>query len=213
MPPLAPFACSDPVPRSVLASSAMLPPDPPPAPRTPHGHTKMWHDTENQQRAAQTHSLHTVPHVLEGRHSRAAHLGQHSQPHYTMPITHTPPPHTPPHVPVSPDPAPVPAAPFTRTVPLISAYVVTVAFASTTIAPPPLPPALVDDTPPDPCTHTCTQHHESHPTTRLPKPPPPTPTHPSPPYPPLPTTLPQSRHLDKMDPLPPPHNDSSTAYP
>ena len=195
----------------------MLPPDPPPAPRTPHGHTKMWHDTENQQRAAQTHSLHTVPHVLEGRHSRTAHLGQHSQPHYTMPITHTPPPHTPPHVPVSPDPAPVPPKPFTRTVPLISAYVVTVAFASTAIAPPPLPPALVDDTPPDPCTHTCTQHHKKvtqcdgspHLATHPPPSPHPlpTPTHP------YPTPNPPSRHLDKMDPLPPPHNDSSTAYP
>ena len=98
--------------------------------------------------------LHTATHVPESGSSQAAHLGQHSQPQYTLPITHTPPPHTPPHVPVSPDPAPVPAKPFTRTVPLISAYVVTVAFASTTIAPPPLPPAFDDDTPPDPCTYT-----------------------------------------------------------
>jgi hypothetical protein len=47
----------------------------------------------------------------------------------------------------------VPAAPFTRIVPLISAYVVDVAFASTTMAPPPLPPVFPAVTPPDPCSH------------------------------------------------------------
>ena len=110
VPPLAPFACSDPMPRSVLASSAMLPPDPPPAPRTIQTRTKMCHDTQQMgrnatspvclpqslQRAAQIHNLPTHRYArARERELTGSTLGTtltatiHTAHHAHAPTTHT----------------------------------------------------------------------------------------------------------------------------